>query len=152
MKTLLLFLALALPAVADDSLTKLRGIRGEMVAKATAPINDNYKRDLEKMLAVAVRSGKADEIVALTEEIDTISLVGKTFRPQENKGFHFILGDNGVCWQIVGGEQTGRWSVKGGKLKALLGEATIEVDAKTLTGTVQYRGKPAHKDALVAVK
>lgn len=146
MKTILIALLVSLTWSTADDLPKLKAIRQEMAAKAVAPINDNFKRELKRLLDDAMRSQKLDEAVKLRNELALFELAG-TYHPKGNKAFVFVLTEFGVVYQ-VGGDQTGRWRVSGDKVNVKLGEWEYQLDTK-MTGSQIWKGKNTTGETLV---
>lgn len=143
MKTTLIALLLSLTwSTAGDDLAKLKIIRRDMIAKAMQPINDSFKREVQRLLDEAIRLKKLDDAVKLRDELTQLSIMG-SYHPKGIEGFHFTFGEDGVCWQTANGNQVGVWKVENGRLKFNQShKSQFDVDVETLEGTLIYEGKP----------
>lgn len=140
MKTILIALLVSLTwSTAADDFAKLKTIRRDMIAKAMQPINDSYKREIQRLLDDALRAKNLDLANKCRDELASIEMLG-TWNPKTNEGFQFCFMDDGAVVQIGGG-QAGKWKAKEGKLRFNLNVQAFEVDLATKKGTIVNEGK-----------
>lgn len=143
MKPTLIALLVSLTlSTAGDDLAKLKIIRRDMIAKAMRPINDNYKKEVQRLLDEAMRAKKTEDVLTLGDELAKIEAIG-TYHQKSNKGFAFTLHDDGST------SAGGKWTVKAGRLFVTIGDWSFDVDVKTKDGKMMWRGKDARPESLV---